>query len=176
MKNTKIKKMVILGLMLAIEIVLSRFLSIQTATMKLAFNFIPVALVALMYGPIYAGCVAGLGDFIGAMLFQIGPYFPGYTLSAFLSGIIYGLFLYGRKATVLRSFLAALCSLTVCSLGLNSLWIYLTTSGVTLIGLMPQRLVQYAVMLAMQTIVVAVLAKQRIVPLEMESKLKRQQS
>lgn len=48
MKNTKIKKMVILGLMLAIEIVLSRFLSIQTATMKLAFNFIPVALVALM--------------------------------------------------------------------------------------------------------------------------------
>ena len=52
MKNTKIKKMVILGLMLAIEIVLSRFLSIQTATMKLAFNFIPVALVALMYGPI----------------------------------------------------------------------------------------------------------------------------
>lgn len=144
--------------------------------MKLAFNFIPVALVALMYGPIYAGCVAGLGDFIGAMLFPIGPYFPGYTLSAFLSGIIYGLFLYGRKATVLRSFLAALCSLTVCSLGLNSLWIYLTTSGVTLIGLMPQRLVQYAVMLAMQTIVVAVLAKQRIVPLEMESKLKRQQS
>lgn len=110
------------------------------------------------------------------MLFPIGPYFPGYTLSAFLSGIIYGLFLYGRKATVLRSFLAALCSLTVCSLGLNSLWIYLTTSGVTLIGLMPQRLVQYAVMLAMQTIVVAVLAKQRIVPLEMESKLKRQQS
>ena len=29
MKNTKIKKMVILGLMLAIEIVLSRFLSIK---------------------------------------------------------------------------------------------------------------------------------------------------
>lgn len=168
MKNTKIKKMVILGLMLAIEIVLSRFLSIQTATMKLAFNFIPCCVGSSDVWSYICRLRCGTWRFIGAMLFPIGPYFPGYTLSAFLSGIIYGLFLYGRKATVLRSFLAALCSLTVCSLGLNSLWIYLTTSGVTLIGLMPQRLVQYAVMLAMQTIVVAVLAKQRIVPLEME--------
>ena len=38
--------------------------------------------------------ICALGDLIGALLFPFGPYFPGFTISAGLMGLVYGIFLY----------------------------------------------------------------------------------
>ena len=129
--NTKVltttKMLTTLGLLLATEIVLSRFLSISAWNFKIGFSFVPVVLAAMLYGWWGAAAVAGLGDFLGATLFPIGPYFPGFTLTAALTGCIFGLLLY-REKSVLNRILSALIAVWitqfVLSLLLNTYWIH----------------------------------------------------
>ena len=87
-----------LALLTALEIVLSRFLSINAWNTKIGFSFVPIVAAAILYGPAAAGIVGALGDFIGAILFPIGAYFPGFTLTAFLTGCVFGLFLHRKEA------------------------------------------------------------------------------
>ena len=111
-----------LALLTAIEIVLSRFLSISAWNIKIGFSFVPVVVAALLFGPIGAGIVGALGDFVGAILFPIGAYFPGFTLTAFLTGCVFGLFL--QKEQNWPRYIAAVgINQFVLSLFLNTLWI-----------------------------------------------------
>lgn len=91
---TKNKKIIFSAMMLALLIVLSRFLSLKTNLLVISFSFIPIMISAIYLGPNYSMLIAGLGDLIGAILFPFGSYFPGFTISAALSGFIYGVFLY----------------------------------------------------------------------------------
>jgi len=84
-------------MLLVLLIVLSRFLSIETQFLVLGFSFILIMLSAVWLGPKYSLVIAGLGDLIGAILFPFGAYFPGFTLSAIISGFIYGIFLYDKN-------------------------------------------------------------------------------
>ena len=74
-----------LALLTAMQVVLSRFLSFNTLSLKIGFAFLPVAIGAAVLGPVGGAIVGGLGDFLGAVLFPIGPYFPGFTLTTLLS-------------------------------------------------------------------------------------------
>ena len=78
-KGMSVQKLVILGVLVAMEVVLSRFVSISTWNMKIGFAFIPVAAAAILLGPVEAAVCGGLADFLGATLFPIGTYFPGFT-------------------------------------------------------------------------------------------------
>lgn len=73
--------LVTLGALTALQIILSRFLSISVWNLKLGLSFLPVAAAAILYGPLPAAAVAAVGDLGGAVLFPIGPYFPGFTLT-----------------------------------------------------------------------------------------------
>ena len=86
-----------LAMLIAIEVILSRFLSINAWNIKIGFGFVPVVIAAILYGPLAGGIVGALSDFIGALLFPIGTYFPGFTLTSFLMGMIFGLFLYKKQ-------------------------------------------------------------------------------
>jgi len=97
MKKVKLKDIAIIALLIAMEVILTRFLSIQTPVVRIGFGFLPIVIVAMLYGPVYAGAAAAMADLLGAMLFPIGPYFPGFTFTAFLIGAVYGLFLYKRN-------------------------------------------------------------------------------
>lgn len=126
----KVKRVVVLGLLLAFEIVLSRFLSFwfPSAAMpllKIGFAFLPVVVASLLYGPLWAGAVAGLGDLLGAVLFPVGAYFPGFTVSTFLTGVIYGFFLYKREFKLWRALSAAALSSLLCSMVLDTFWLYI---------------------------------------------------
>ena len=78
MKKEDIRRMSYLAMMTALEIVLSRFLSINAWNLKIGFSFVPVVAAAMMFGPISAVIVAALGDFLGAILFPSGPFFMDY--------------------------------------------------------------------------------------------------
>ena len=98
----------LMGLLLAAEIVLSRFCSIATWNIKIGFTFIPLVLSAGLFGPIGAGVLAALADFLGAILFPIGPYFPGFTFTQFCVGVVFGLLLQKNRAWDISS--AQFCS------------------------------------------------------------------
>lgn len=117
-----IEVIVLLALLTALDVIMSRFLSINSTFFKLDTSFIPVVIAAYFYGPIGSMVVAGLGDFIGALLFPFGPYMPHFTISAALTGIIFGFALKG-KPNFIKVILAVVPSQIICSLMLNSLFL-----------------------------------------------------
>lgn len=148
MKKMSVRTIAYLSVLLAMEIILSRFCSFSVWNMKIGLNFVPVVVAALWFGPLSAGAVAALGDFLGAVLFPIGPYFPGFTATALLTGVVWGLFLHKNAATV-RVVLAVLVNQLVLSLLLNTLWISVLY-GSPYLPLLVTRLVQCAILIPVQ--------------------------
>ncbi|MGN0710400.1 MAG: folate family ECF transporter S component [Anaerovoracaceae bacterium] len=151
--NSRLTKMVIVGLFIALEIILTRFCSINTPIIRIGFGFLPVAMLAIMFGPLWAGVAYAIGDILGMMIFPSGQYFPGFTLTAFLTGLIFGLVLYNKKITYVRSFFAALVVCGVLNLCLDTLWLYILT-GQGILALLPARLLKVAIAIPIQTILI----------------------
>ena len=161
MPRLKTRELTLMALLTALEIVLSRFLSISAWNTKIGFAFVPVVIAALLLGPLKAGLVAALADFLGALLFPVGPYFPGFTLTAFLMGLCYGLFLY-KKPGFVRILLAVAIHQLVLSLLLNTLWIsllYGSVFGALLVSRLPQCALLGAVQLAVIPLLVRLLPR-----------------
>lgn len=157
MNHEKTKKLTTLAILVAMHIILSRFLSYSVWNMKIGFDFLPVSVAAVLYGPIGAAVVGGLGDFIGAILFPIGPYFPGYTLSAALSGAVLGLFLH-REQRLTRVLGAVAVNQWIISLLLTSFWISFTNL-VPYWAMVTSRVPQCAIMTAVQIPVLMLLPR-----------------
>lgn len=157
MKKISTKTITMLGVLIALEIILNRFLSINAWNIKIGFNFIPIAIAAIIYGPISAAIVGGLGDFIGAILFPIGAYFPGFTLTSALIGMVLGLFLH-HKQSIIRIILAVGINQFILGLCLNTLWISILY-GAGFVPLFFTRIFQCIILFPVQIICIIGLEK-----------------
>lgn len=146
--GSHVRTIVWLALFTTLFIVLERFLSINVWNMRIGFAFIALAMAGMLYGPLAAGLVGAAGDVLGMLLFPTGPYFPGFTLNAFLTGAVFGLFLY-KGMTVKRMIGAVAVNQLILSLFVQTLWISMTY-GAPYIGLLPVRLTQCLVMIPVQ--------------------------
>jgi ECF transporter S component (folate family) len=156
MKNPRV--IVFMGLFIAIEVVLTRFIAIQTPIVRIGFGFLPIALCAIMFGPLIGGITGVLADLIGMMLFPKGTYFPGFTLSAFLSGAIYGLLLYKKPITTIRVGLSVLIIKLFINLGLDTIWLSILYKK-AIIVILPTRIISNAVMFPIQTLLIFIVWK-----------------
>lgn len=150
-KKPDIKMIAVIGIMIALEIVLHRFLSIQTPTVQIHFGFVPIVIIAMLYGPFYSGLAWAMADVIGTLMFPTGALFFGFTLTAFLSGVIFGIFLYKSKSNVLNTVIPVLLINIFLTLLLDMFWLYMITGQGFLI-LLPQRLIKCAFMIPTQII------------------------
>ena len=83
------------GLFLAIQMVLSSYGVIQlNDSLKISLAHLALAPTAMLFGPVAAALQGALSDILGFLLKPTGPYFPGFTISAALGGVIYGAFLF----------------------------------------------------------------------------------
>lgn len=148
----KIFTLTCLALLTAMQIVIARFLAIPvTESIRFSFSFIPVVIAARRFGILGGVLVYGLGDFLGAMIFPTGgAYFPGFTLTAAISGLIYGLYL-AKKGGAVRIILSVLTSQVLCTLLMNSYWVS-TLYGSDFGAVLLSRLPQSAIMSVMQII------------------------
>ena len=162
LKNRWREALVTLSVLLALEVILTRFLSINMLIVRIGFGFLPIAIAAMLYGPVLAGITYAVGDILGALMFPSGPYFPGFTLTAFLVGIFYGLLLYNKERTWLRLIIGCGLILLACTVCLNSLWISILY-GKAFLGLMPARLTEAAVLWPVQVIIIK-LVSDRLLP------------
>ena len=151
------RTLTLMALLIALEVVLSRFLSISAWNVKIGFSFVPLVIAAILLGPLAAGLVGAFGDFIGALLFPIGAYFPGFTLTAFLTGLVFGLFLH-RKQDLGRCLAAVGINQFVLSLLVNTLWISVLY-GSPYLPLLATRLIQSAVLTAVQLACIPMIAR-----------------
>ena len=89
--------MVTCAMLVAIQIVLVRFCSIQTPVQRISLGFLPLAMAGILYGPVYGTIVAAVADFLGATLFPTGgPPWYGFTIVTGCAGLVYGLFLHEK--------------------------------------------------------------------------------
>jgi ECF transporter S component (folate family) len=95
-KNTKKYYVIILcGLLIALQAVLKKIIAIDLGFLVINFDFVAIALGGAILGPVWNGLVCAVTDIVGFILFPgRDPFFPGFTLSAFLKGLTYGFFLY----------------------------------------------------------------------------------
>lgn len=121
------KKCIYISLLIALNIILGRFICIKTTFLQISFGFITVALAGYMFGPISSGIVGAVSDVISTFLFPQGAYFPGFTLSAFLAGIIYGFAFYERQMTVRKIVLTVILINVVVNIGMNTFWLSILT-------------------------------------------------
>ena len=157
MSKFNTKKLITLSVLVAMDVVLTRFLSINAWNTRIGFGFVPMVIAAMMYGPLSAGIVAALADFIGAILFPTGPYFPGFTFSVYLMGIVFGLFLY-KDRSFWRVVVSVLITQFVISLFLTTYWISFLY-GANYKALLATRVVQSAIISAAQIIVIPLMAQ-----------------
>lgn len=162
---SKLKKVILSGVLLALLIVLNRFVSIKTPLLVISFSFVPIMMAAIWLGPKYATLIAALGDFIGAILFPFGTYFPGFTLSAGLKGLIYGMLLYKKpreersnKSFIIRLIISNLLVLGIIEIFVVSLWLNIMY-GKAYFVVISTRILAQVIMFPIQVITIYILEK-----------------
>ncbi len=116
--------MAAVAMLLAIEVLLGMVASIPIGpNVRISFGYLSRAVVGMLFGPAAAAINGALSDILGSIIHPIGPYFPGFTLTGFVGGLIYGYMLYERRPSLSRVLLAKLLIDVACNLLLNTLWL-----------------------------------------------------
>lgn len=149
-------RLILMAMLAALQIVLSRFLSINLWNLRIGFAFVPIVIAGMLLGPVSAGLTGAVADVIGATLFPTGAFFPGFTLTAFLTAFGYGFFLQ-KKQDMAHIVAAVLFSEIVGTILLNTLWISILY-GAPFVGLLPARMMQAIGMGVVEFIIIKLLA------------------
>ena len=99
-----VRMLTLAGIITAASIVLESFpIYLLGTSLKIYFSFLVISLGCYVYGPAMGILVGFANDTLGFLISSFGePYFPGYLITAMLSGLIYGTLLYRQRITVLR--------------------------------------------------------------------------
>lgn len=124
-KNDRLRKMIFTAFLIALEIVLHRYVGIQTPLYQVTLSFVPIALSAMLFGPTWAAFTAFAADFLGAMLNTTGAYNPMFSINVILYAIIYACFFYKKDKTPWRIIVCVLVQLVLVTIPLTPLWLYI---------------------------------------------------
>lgn len=112
----------IASLLIALDVVAARFYIPVGVNLRIYFNYLVTSLLSMICGPVVGVAAGFVRDTIGFLLDPSWGYFFGYTVTAMASGLIYGLFLYRARLSVVR---IALCKLVInvfVNICMGSLW------------------------------------------------------
>lgn len=175
----KPRTLVFSSLMIAACVALSYVPSIPIGDggVRVTWGFLARAMCALVGGPINALVFGFAEDTVSFLINPQGAYFPGYALTTMIGTMVYALFLYRARVTVLRIFLAKLCT-NVVNVFLGSVWTtilyskgyyyYMTTSAWKNAVMLP---VQTIMLVALFSAVLPVLSHLDMLPKQVGGKL-----
>lgn len=90
-----VKNLCILALLMAITTLLSIFCTFRFGPyIKIPMKFISIFVTGAIFGPLFAGLTAAIGDLLNCILAPSGPIIPQITIIEFISGTVYGLFFF----------------------------------------------------------------------------------
>lgn len=142
--------------LIALDVILTRFLSIQTQFLRIGFGFLPIAIAGILYGPFWGIVCGAVGDILGMIIYPSGAFFPGFTLTAALTGAVFGWILYNRKISVLRILAASAIVCIGLNLLLDTLWLDLMY-GSGYFVLLPARIVKCVLNIPIYTVLIALI-------------------
>jgi ECF transporter S component (folate family) len=189
MKQSRIavRTMAYSALLIAMGVVLSMIKIPLSTITEITLTGLPIAVGGYLLGPWMGFVIGALIDVCGFLIAPKGAFFPGFTLSSGLVGLIYGLFLYrkywereaeagsllrsGKKGLVLRILLAHLIKTLGISLCLNCVWLavfYSLDFSVVFFSSLPKEAVNFPIEVFL--IYSLILAVKRIRPPEEEKR------
>ncbi|MFI3116221.1 MAG: folate family ECF transporter S component [Clostridia bacterium] len=160
-----VKVLVIASIFIALKIAISSiYIPIPNiGTQRIYFSFIVTSLGCAIYGPI-VGALSGLvGDILGYLIFPQGAFFIGYTITAIVSGFIYGIFFYKTKVTLLNISICKFLINMLLNVVLNGLWDSILI-GSNYFALVISRIPKNLIMLPIEIFIMYILFK-RVIPI-----------
>ncbi len=151
-------KLVMCSLLLSLAGVVSLVEIMPVQEMKITFTFIFIALCGYLYGPTTGMAFGASADIIGYIVNPAGGMlFPGFTVTALISGFFYGLILnreYNKngKLPIWRIITAKALDTIICNILLNT-FCCSVLYGDTFIALLPARVIKNLVMFPFETII-----------------------
>lgn len=94
-RNDDVVKIALTAIWMALSIALSRLFSFYipiagVPMVEVGLQTIPILVCSFVCGPFYGALCGGGVDLLTAVLFPVGPFFPGFTLDAALLGFLPG--------------------------------------------------------------------------------------
>jgi ECF transporter S component (folate family) len=128
------KKVVLMGLLVSMSAALTPLVVYIGPQQRVGnFNLIPLAIGAVLLGPVAALLMGFAADTINYLIRPVGVYFPGFALSLMLACLSYSLWQYNRPLRLWRIVCAQACNVVFIYFGLNHIWrvILLGPAGAT---------------------------------------------
>ena len=120
----KVQAIAICGVMGALAIVLGYVATIRIGDyIRVGFSFLPNVIIDFLFGPVVGGVFGGAMDIIKYLMNPTGPFFPGFTISGLLTGLIYGFALYKNQVTLPRVIIGWTINMLVVETFLAAFWL-----------------------------------------------------
>ena len=157
-EQKKPQTLVVTAMLIAMNVALSSLHVNLTPQMRVSFGFLTNAITGMLYGPVVAATAGAVGDVLTYLIRPDGAYFPGFTITAALGGLIYGFFLYRRPFTLPRA-IAAKASITILlNVLLNTFWM-VVLYGKSFTALFPVRLTKNLLLLPVEIVLLYAVGK-----------------
>ncbi|WP_373842879.1 folate family ECF transporter S component [Limosilactobacillus sp.] len=140
------RQMTLASMLIALQVVLGKLSVGDPTVVKVGLGFMATALIGYFLGPWTGGIAMVINDLISNTILSSGTlFFPGFTFSAFVSGVIAGMFLYNQKITWQRALVYEFFQILITNVIFTTLWIYLmslssSSTGRTFMALLTIRL------------------------------------
>lgn len=134
----------------AISIVLGSLAIMPVETIKITFNFLPNEFVFYLFGPVVGVVYGAALDILTWFIRPAGPFFYGFTVSAVLTGLLYGFILYQRPLSLKRIIIANLIYMCTVNLLLNTYWLT-QLYGYNFMALLPVRALKAVILFPVET-------------------------
>lgn len=120
------RQMTLAAMLIALQVVLGKLSVGDPAVLKVGLGFIATALIGYFLGPWTGGMAMVINDLISNTILSSGTlFFPGFTFSAFVSGVLAGMFLYNQKISWQRVLIYEFFQILITNVLFTTLWLYL---------------------------------------------------
>ncbi len=153
-QKNMVRRLTVSAMLLAISVIFGFFKIPLSQVSEIRLQFLPVAVEGMLFGPLYGGILGGLSDILCYIVRPTGAFFPGFTLSAILQGVIYGLILKKDQGLV-RILIAQGLDTVLVSLILNPLWLMILY-GNGFIAFFTARIIKVLIMFPINVVLLAV--------------------
>lgn len=154
------------GVMCALAIALGAVSTVNIGPyIKIGLSGLPNQVVDYLFGPATGAFFSGALEVLKFLLRPDGVYFPGFTLSAVVAGVVYGFAFYRKPVTLLRVVCANVLVKLIVNIGLNTIWLSILYKEAAT-ALFPARILANLVRLPCNVIVTYALLKavERVLP------------
>ena len=141
----KSRSLTLCAMLAAIGMALSYFTIRISPSFQIGFSGIANMMIGYLFGPVMAPCAGIVTDVLNYIANPNGGFYPGFTLTAIVAGFIRGAMTYHKPLNIRRLIFSELIVAVVCSICMNTLWLYQMYGASVLAGV-PARVITAVVL------------------------------